>query len=159
MSALIAPVRPCIWFDGNADEAVEQYVTLFPNSRRISTETYNEAGPGEAGATMMVEFELDGTRFLGLNGGPAYTPTPGISFVVACRDQAEVDRYWEGLLPGGTEVQCGWITDRYNVSWQIVPTRLMELLGDPDRERAARAMQAMFQMTKIDVAAIEAAAG
>jgi predicted 3-demethylubiquinone-9 3-methyltransferase (glyoxalase superfamily) len=143
-------VTPCLWFDGNAAAAVEQYVALFPNSRRL--------GAGADDTPVMVEFELDGQPFMALNGGPDYHFTPAVSFVISCADQAEVDHYWDGLIDGGAPSQCGWLTDRFGVSWQIVPTRLGELMSDPDAERAGRVMQAMLQMVKLDVAQLEAAA-
>lgn len=150
-------VIPCLWFDGTADDAVDLYVSLFPDSRRTSTSQYPPDAPGEEGATLMVEFELEGRPFQALNGGPAYQITPAISFSVSCADQAEVDHYWDNLLEGGTAMQCGWLTDRFGVSWQIVPRRLGELMSDPDPEKAGRVMQAMLQMVKLDIAPLEAA--
>jgi predicted 3-demethylubiquinone-9 3-methyltransferase (glyoxalase superfamily) len=143
------PVTPCLWFDDNAAAAVDQYVALFPNAKRL----------GDESTPVMINFELDGRPFMALNGGPMYTFTPAISLVVNCETQEEVDRYWDGLLDGGGEPsQCGWLTDRFGVSWQIVPNRLGELMSDPDPERAGRVMQAMLQMIKLDIAQLEAAA-
>jgi predicted 3-demethylubiquinone-9 3-methyltransferase (glyoxalase superfamily) len=151
-------IVPCLWFDGNADAAVDHYLSIFPNSHRISEGDYTEDSPGEPGTTLMVNFELDGKPFMALNGGPMYQFTPAISFMVSCANQEEVDHYWDRLLEGGTPNQCGWLADRFGVSWQIVPTRLGELMSDPDPERAGRVMQAMLQMVKLDVAVLEAAA-
>jgi predicted 3-demethylubiquinone-9 3-methyltransferase (glyoxalase superfamily) len=144
----MAPVTPCLWFDGNAAEAVDFYVALFPDAKRF----------GDDDAAVMITFELDGRPFMALNGGPMYTFTPAISLVVACETQDEVDHYWDGLLDGGEPSQCGWLTDRFGVSWQIVPNRLGELMSDPDPERAGRVAQAMMQMIKLDIAQLEAAA-
>jgi predicted 3-demethylubiquinone-9 3-methyltransferase (glyoxalase superfamily) len=145
----MAPVTPCLWFDGNAAAAVDFYVALFPNAERF----------GDDDAAVMITFELDGRPFMALNGGPMYTFTPAISLVVSCENQDEVDHYWDGLLDGGEPSQCGWLTDRFGVSWQIVPNRLGELMSDPDPERAGRVAQAMMQMIKLDIAQLEAAAG
>jgi predicted 3-demethylubiquinone-9 3-methyltransferase (glyoxalase superfamily) len=149
---------PFLWFDTEAEQAAEHYVSIFPNSRVLTVSRYGSAGPGEAGSVMTVEFELDGQRFVALNGGPNYRFTEAVSFVVDCNDQAEVDAYWSKLSDGGEEGPCGWLKDRYGLSWQIVPNRLMELLGDPDPERAQRAMEAMLQMRKIEIDELEAAA-
>jgi predicted 3-demethylubiquinone-9 3-methyltransferase (glyoxalase superfamily) len=155
------PITPFLWFDDNADEAVDFYISLFPDSRRVSS---TERGPdvpgGEEGTTLVVDFELGGAPFMALNGGPEHPFTPAISFVVSCADQEEVDFYWERLLEGGgTPVACGWLTDRFGVSWQVVPKRLSELMADPDPERARRVTQAMLKMVKLEVAELEAAAG
>lgn len=154
----MSTLATCLWFDGNADEAVKHYLSIFPNSRRTGGGEYGESGPGEAGSTLMVTFELDGMPFMALNGGPTYQFTPAVSFVVNCVDQDEVDHYWDGLLDGGQAMQCGWLTDRFGVSWQIVPQRLGELMSDADAARANRVMAAMLQMVKLDVAQLEAAA-
>jgi predicted 3-demethylubiquinone-9 3-methyltransferase (glyoxalase superfamily) len=151
-------IAPCLWLDGTADEAVEHYLSIFPNSRRLTSSEYGPDTPGEAGTTLMVSFELDGRPFMALNGGPAFQFTPAISFVVNCATQADVDHYWDRLVDGGAASQCGWLTDRFGVSWQIVPDRLGELMSDPDPERANRVMQAMLQMIKLDIAELEAAA-
>lgn len=151
-------VTPCLWFDGKADEAVDHYLSIFPNSRRLDASTYGPDSPGEPGTTLVVNFELNGRPFMALNGGPMYQFTPAISFAVNCQDQDELDHYWNGLLEGGEPSQCGWLTDKFGVSWQIVPTRLGELMSDPDPERAGRVMQAMLKMIKLDIAGLEAAA-
>nr|WP_294692789.1 VOC family protein [uncultured Friedmanniella sp.] len=153
-------ITPCLWFDGQAEEAARFYVALFPNSRVISTDAAPEGTPGgRSDVPLTVEFELDGNRFTGLNGGPQFTFDEAISFQIDCADQTEVDYYWNGLLAdGGEESMCGWLRDRFGVSWQVVPRRLVELMADDDPARASRAMQAMLQMRKIDIGAIEAAA-
>ena len=152
-------IVPCLWFDGNADAAVDHYLTIFPNSRRLADSKFGPDAPGEEGSTMAVTFELDGKQFMALNGGPNFQFTPAISFVIGCATQEEVDRYWKSLLEGGEPMQCGWLTDRFGVSWQVVPARLGELLGDLDPARANRVMQALLRMVKIDIAGLEAAAG
>jgi predicted 3-demethylubiquinone-9 3-methyltransferase (glyoxalase superfamily) len=152
------PITPCLWFDTQAEEAAEHYAAIFPNSRITEVTRYGEAGPGPAGSAMVVLFELDGQPFQALNGGPQFTFDEAISFSVSCGTQEEVDHYWDALVEGGQESQCGWLKDRFGVSWQIVPTRLVELLADPDPQRAQRAMRAMLGMRKIDIAALEAAA-
>jgi predicted 3-demethylubiquinone-9 3-methyltransferase (glyoxalase superfamily) len=151
-------ITPCLWFDTEGEEAAEFYTSVFPNSRILEVSRYGEAGPRPAGTVLTVEFELDGQHFTALNGGPEFTFDEAISFQVACDDQDEVDYYWDTLTAGGEESQCGWLKDRFGVSWQIVPTALPELLADPDPARAQRAMQAMLGMKKIDIAAIRAAA-
>ena len=151
-------ITPCLWFDGDADEAVAHYLAVFPNSRRLASSEYGPDMPGEEGTTLTVSFELDGRPFMALNGGPQFHFTPAVSFVVDCETQADVDRYWDRLLEGGTPSQCGWLTDRFGVSWQIVPRRAVELMSDPDPERANRATQALLQMVKLDVAELEATA-
>ncbi len=149
-------VTPCLWFDGQAEVAAELYTSVVPDSRIVHVARYGEAGPGEAGSTMLVTFELGGRRFTALNGGPEYTFTPAISLEIECRDQDEVDHYWSRLSDGGEEGPCGWLTDRFGVSWQIVPLRLKELLSDGGV--AQNVMRAMFTMKKLDIAALEAAA-
>lgn len=151
-------VTPCLWFNGNADAAVDHYLSIFPNSRRLHTSKYGPNMPGQEGTTLTVDFELDGRPFVALNGGPEFLFTPAISFIVNCESQAEVDHYWEHLLEGGAPVQCGWLTDRFGVSWQIVPNRLTELASDPDPEKVNRVLQAMLKMIKLDIADLEAAA-
>jgi predicted 3-demethylubiquinone-9 3-methyltransferase (glyoxalase superfamily) len=151
-------ITPFLWFDREAEEAARFYTSVFPDSKVLEVTRYGPAGPGEAGAVMTVSFELDGERFVALNGGPQYTFTEAISFVVTCRTQDEVDHYWNALSDGGEEGPCGWLKDRYGVSWQIVPTALPELLGDPDPERAQRVMSAMLGMRKIVVEELEQAA-
>ncbi len=152
-------LTPCLWFDTQGQEAAELYVSVFPNSRILNTSYYGEAGPREAGTVLTVEFELDGQRFTALNGGPEFTFNEAVSFQIDCADQAEVDHYWSRLTAdGGEEGPCGWLKDRFGLSWQIVPRRLVELVGDPDPERARRAQQAMYGMRRIVVAELEQAA-
>jgi predicted 3-demethylubiquinone-9 3-methyltransferase (glyoxalase superfamily) len=147
------PVQtPCLWFDGQAEQAAELYTSVFPNSAVTSVHRNPD------GSALMVEWTLDGQPYQGLNGGPLFTFSEAISFSISCADQAEVDHYWDALTEGGAESQCGWLVDRFGVSWQVVPTRLGELLGDPDPERSQRAMQAMLGMSRIVVAELEAAA-
>lgn len=147
----------CLWFDGQAEEAAEYYVSVFKNSRRGRTARYSEAGPGPAGSVMTVEFELNGQRFVGLNGGPEFTFNEAVSFQIDCADQAEVDHYWSSLTDGGEEGPCGWLKDRYGLSWQVVPEGLTELLLDPDGTKAARTTAAMMTMKKLDIAALRKA--
>ena len=149
---------PCLWFDTQGEDAARFYTSVFPNSRIVDIARFGEAGPREAGMVMVVSFELDGQPFTALNGGPEFTFSEAVSFQVDCADQAEVDRYWETLSEGGEQGPCGWLKDRFGLSWQIVPTRLTELLADPDRERSQRAMTAMLGMRKIVIAELEAAA-
>jgi predicted 3-demethylubiquinone-9 3-methyltransferase (glyoxalase superfamily) len=151
-------LTPFLWFDTEAEEAAEHYTSIFPNSRITEVTRYGSAGPREAGSVMTVAFELDGQRFVALNGGPDFSFTEAVSFVVDCETQAEVDEYWSKLSAGGEEGPCGWLKDRFGLSWQIVPARLMELLTDPDQERAQRAMAAMLTMGKIQVDELEQAA-
>ena len=151
-------IVPNLWFDGNAEQAAEYYTSVFPNSRITSVAHYPENSPGEAGTVMTVEFELDGQRLVGINGGPQFPFTEAISLQIDCADQAEVDHYWERLTDGGEEVQCGWLKDRFGVSWQVVPQGMDAIFADPDKDRAQRAMQAMLGMKKLDVAALQAAA-
>lgn len=151
-------ITPSLWFDDDLEEAMEFYTSVFPNSRILGVQRYTEAGPGAAGTVVSAEFQLDGTRFTGINGGPAFPFTEAVSFVIDCADQAEVDRYWAALTEGGEESQCGWLRDRYGLSWQVVPRRLVELLADPDPERARRAAEAMLGMRRIVVSELEAAA-
>ena len=148
---------PCLWFDAQGEDAARFYTSVFPNSRIVDVARFGEAGPREAGTVMVVSFELDGQPFTALNGGPDFTFSEAVSFQVDCADQAEVDRYWETLSEGGEQGPCGWLKDRFGLSWQIVPTRLTELLADPDRERSQRVMKAMLGMRKIDIAELEAA--
>jgi len=151
-------ITPFLWFDNQAEEAANYYVSVFRNSKIKSTTRYGDAGPGPKGSVMTVEFELDGNEFVALNGGPHYKITPAVSFVVNCKDQADVDYYWEKLTAGGTPVQCGWLTDRFGVSWQVVPKRLIELMSDPDKAKAQRVTEAMMKMVKLDVPTLENAA-
>jgi predicted 3-demethylubiquinone-9 3-methyltransferase (glyoxalase superfamily) len=151
-------IIPNLWFDTEAEEAAAFYTSVFKNSRIVNVAHYSEAGPRRAGTVMTVEFELDGQRFVGINGGPQFTFDEAVSFQVTCENQEEVDYYWERLCEGGEESQCGWLKDRYGLSWQVVPTGMEELFADPDPERAQRAMEAMLGMRKLDVAALRRAA-
>lgn len=153
-------ITNCLWFDTQAEEAANFYCGIFPNSKINQVARYPDSmGDGRAGTVMTVDFELDGRPFLGLNGGPHFKFDEAISFIIDCRDQAEVDRYWDALLAGGgRESQCGWLTDRFGLSWQVTPRRLLELTTDPDREKANRVFAAMMQMVKIDIAKLEEAA-
>ena len=149
---------PCLWFDGQAEQAAHHYTSIFPNSEIAGITRYGPDTPGEEGAVMTVEFRLDGQPYVGLNGGPQFTFSEAISFQIMCADQEEVDHYWSRLSDGGEEGPCGWLKDRFGLSWQVVPTRLYELLSDPDTARAQRAMQAMLQQHKIVIAEVERAA-
>jgi predicted 3-demethylubiquinone-9 3-methyltransferase (glyoxalase superfamily) len=151
-------IVPNLWFDSEAEEAAEFYVDVFDSSRIVNVTHYTEAGPRDAGMVMTVEFELDGQRFLGINGGPQFTFDEAVSFAIECETQEEVDYYWGRLSAGGEEGQCGWLKDRYGLSWQVVPTGMEELFADPDEGRAERAMKAMLGMRKLDIAALRAAA-
>ena len=151
-------ITPCLWFDDQAEDAANFYTSVFPSSRIVDVDRYGEAGPRPAGMVMIVTFELDGQLFTALNGGPEFTFDEAISFEVSCETQEEVDAYWSKLSEGGEEGPCGWLKDKFGLSWQIVPTRLPELLQDPDREKSQRVMAAMLEMGKIDVGALERAA-
>jgi predicted 3-demethylubiquinone-9 3-methyltransferase (glyoxalase superfamily) len=151
-------ITPNLWFDTQGLEAAEFYVSVFPNSKINEVTHYGEAGPRPAGMVLTVEFELDGQRFVAINGGPEFTFDEAISLEIACADQDEVDYYWSKLSEGGEEGPCGWLKDRYGLSWQVTPVVLLELIKDPDEARAQRAIEAMLGMKKIDVAAIQAAA-
>jgi predicted 3-demethylubiquinone-9 3-methyltransferase (glyoxalase superfamily) len=152
-------IVPNLWFDSEAEEAAAYYIDVFGSGRVLSVAHYPEGAPGPTGSVMTVEFEVAGMRFVGINGGPQFPFTEAVSFQVDCADQAEVDRYWDRLIAdGGQESQCGWLRDRYGLSWQIVPAGMDELFRDPDPARAQRAMQAMLGMRKLDVGALRAAA-
>jgi predicted 3-demethylubiquinone-9 3-methyltransferase (glyoxalase superfamily) len=151
-------IIPNLWFDTQAQDAAEFYVSVFKNSRIVNVTHYTEAGPRPAGTVMTVEFELDGSRFVGLNGGPDFTFNEAVSFQINCADQEEVDYFWSRLSDGGSEGPCGWLKDRFGLSWQVVPEGMEELFADPDKDRAARAMAAMLKMGKLDIAAIQRAA-
>ena len=151
-------ITPCLWFDTEGEDAARFYTSVFPNSRILDVSRYGEAGPRPAGTVMTVEFELDGRRFVALNGGPDFTFNEAISFQVSCEGQEEVDSYWSKLSEGGEEGPCGWLKDRFGLSWQIIPTRLPELLGDSDREKSQRVMAAMLKMGKIEIDELERAA-
>lgn len=152
-------ITPFLWFDTQAEQAAEFYTSVFDNSRIVAVSRYGDAGPGPAGSVMTVEFELDGQRFVALNGGPQFTFTEAVSFAVSCESQDEVDRLWDVLSAGGEPGPCGWLKDRYGLSWQVVPTALPELLSDPDPARSQAAMTAMLGMGKLDIAAMREAAG
>jgi predicted 3-demethylubiquinone-9 3-methyltransferase (glyoxalase superfamily) len=148
----------CLWFDTEGEAAANFYTSIFKDSRIGRVSRYTEAGPGPAGSAMVVEFELNGQKFIALNGGPANAHfTEAISFQVPCADQAEVDYYWERLSDGGQEDACGWVKDRYGLSWQVVPTALTAMTADPDPAKVRRAMEAMFTMKKLDIAALQKA--
>ena len=151
-------ITPCLWFDTEGEEAAEFYTSVFPSSKIVDVARYGEGGPRPEGTVMTVTFELDGQRFVALNGGPEFTFNEAISFQVSCETQEEVDVFWSTLSEGGEEGPCGWLKDRFGVSWQIVPTRLPELLGDPDREKSQRVMVAMLSMKKIEIDGLERAA-
>ena len=151
-------ITPNLWFDTEALEAAEFYCSIFPNSKITTVLRYTDAGPGPAGEVVTVDFELDGQPYTGINGGPMFSFSEAVSLMVNCADQAEVDRYWAALTDGGEESQCGWLKDRYGLSWQVCPVELLGLLGDPDAGRAERATKAMLGMRKLDIAAIRAAA-
>ncbi len=155
----MSKIAPCLWFNGKAEEAAGFYVSLFPGARITHVSRYGPNAPFPAGTALMVEFELAGQRFQALNGGPNYTHSPAISLSISAKDAAEVDHFWNLLTAnGGSEGRCGWVTDRFGVSWQVVPEGLGKALSDPDPTRAGRAMQAMMQMKKLDLAALRAAA-
>jgi predicted 3-demethylubiquinone-9 3-methyltransferase (glyoxalase superfamily) len=151
-------ITPCLWFDTEGEEAAAFYTSVFPNSRILDVARYGEAGPRAAGTAMTVSFELDGQKFVALNGGPEFTFSEAISFQVSCKTQEEVDAFWSKLSDGGEEGPCGWLKDKFGVSWQIVPTALPELLADPDPEKAQRVMRAMLGMKKIEIEELERAA-
>jgi predicted 3-demethylubiquinone-9 3-methyltransferase (glyoxalase superfamily) len=148
-------ITPSLWFNNNLEEAAQFYTSIFPNSSIETLNRYTEAGPGTPGEVVSGIFVLDGNRFLGINGGPAFTFCEAVSFMVHCKDQGEVDYYWDRLVDGGEESQCGWLKDRFGLSWQITPDRLLELTSDPDPARAAAATKAMLGMRKIVIAELE----
>jgi predicted 3-demethylubiquinone-9 3-methyltransferase (glyoxalase superfamily) len=155
----MSDITPCLWFDTESEEAATFYTSVFPNSRIVEVSHFGEAGPRDAGLVMTVNFELAGRPFLALNGGPGHnTFTEAVSFSVSCADQDEVDHYWDALSEGGEEGPCGWLKDKFGLSWQIVPDALPTLLQDPDREKSQRVMAAMLQMKKIEIAELEEAA-
>jgi predicted 3-demethylubiquinone-9 3-methyltransferase (glyoxalase superfamily) len=151
-------ITPNLWFDTDAEAAASHYVSIFPESRILATTHYTDAGPRDAGMVLTVEFELAGERFIAINGGPQFTFDEAVSFLISCEDQGEIDYYWEKLSDGGEEGPCGWLKDRFGLSWQVVPDGMAELFADPDPERARRAMEAMLAMRKLDIAAMRAAA-
>jgi predicted 3-demethylubiquinone-9 3-methyltransferase (glyoxalase superfamily) len=150
-------ITPFLWFDHQAEEAAQFYTSVFPNSRVTGVSRYGESGPGPKSTVMTVEFELDGQRFIGLNGGPHFQFTEAVSFVVNCETKQEVDEYWEKLTASGREVECGWLKDRYGLSWQIVPAAFLAMMKDTDAARKERVMKAMMKMKKLDIADLEAA--
>ncbi|PGH52674.1 VOC family protein [Streptomyces sp. Ru87] len=148
----------CLWFDGRVEEAANYYVSVFKDSKLGGIARYTEAGPGPAGSVITAEFEINGQKFVALNGGPEFSFTEAISFQIFCDDQDEVDYYWDALTAdGGQEVQCGWVKDKYGVSWQVIPSGFVELVQDPDPEKAKRATEAMMSMKKLDLAAVRRA--
>jgi len=155
---IMQKTRPCLWFDTQAEEAATFYTSLFKNSEITEVSRYGEAGPGPAGSVLTVTFTLDGDEFLALNGGPEFKFNEAVSFQINCDNQDEVDYFWNSLSDGGEEGPCGWLKDKFGLSWQVVPTALPRLLSDPDPGRADRAMKAMLSMGKLDIAALEKAA-
>jgi predicted 3-demethylubiquinone-9 3-methyltransferase (glyoxalase superfamily) len=151
-------ITPCLWFDTEGEAAADFYTSVFPNSRIVEVARYGSAGPRPEGTVMAVRFELEGQEFVALNGGPEFTFDEAISFQVGCEGQDEVDRFWSALAEGGEEGQCGWLKDRFGLSWQIVPNRLLELLRDPDQEKSQRVMATMLTMKKLEIEALERAA-
>ena len=152
-------ITPCLWFDGNAEDASNLYISIFKNSKITDISRYGDAGPLPKGTVLTVAFELDGQPYTALNGGPQYKFTEAVSFQISCDSQDEVDHYWNGLISGGgAESMCGWLKDRFGLSWQVVPNRLIELIQSPDAATAKRVMEAMFKMKKIDIATLETAA-
>jgi predicted 3-demethylubiquinone-9 3-methyltransferase (glyoxalase superfamily) len=151
-------ITPSLWFNGNLEEAAAYYTSVFPNSSIAHVARYSDAGPGTPGDVVSATFVLDGLTFVGINGGSEFSFNEAVSFVVACTDQHDVDYYWDRLVDGGEESQCGWLKDRFGLSWQVVPSRLHELLGDPNPARSAAATRAMLGMRKIVIADLEAAA-
>jgi predicted 3-demethylubiquinone-9 3-methyltransferase (glyoxalase superfamily) len=148
-------ITPFLWFDKQAEDAANFYTSIFKNSKLGKISRYGDAGPGPKGSVMVVSFELNGQEFTALNGGPHFKFTEAVSFVVNCETQSEVDYYWDKLSQGGQESRCGWLKDKFGLSWQIVPIALAKLLSDPDPEKSKRVMQAMLQMSKIDIATLE----
>lgn len=154
------PFITCMWFDNQAEEAARFYTGVFKDSALGAIQRYTEAGPGEPGAVMIAEFELNGQKFVGLNGGPIFTPNESVSQMIPCADQAEVDYYWDALTAdGGQESECGWLKDKYGFSWQVVPERVFAMLADPDEARRTRVSRAVYTMRKLDLAALERAYG
>ncbi|MGR7000281.1 VOC family protein [Yinghuangia aomiensis] len=147
----------CLWFDGKAQEAAEFYLSVFKDGSIGRVAHYNDAGPGEPGSVMVVEFTVNGQKFVGLNGGPEFTFNEAVSFQIPCADQAEADYFWEKLTDGGEEGPCGWLKDRFGLSWQVFPSEVLDLVADPDPAKAKRATEAMYRMKKIDVEAIRKA--
>lgn len=155
---MLQKITPNLWFDTEAEQAAEFYTSVFKHSRIVNVSHYNEAGPREAGMVLTVDFELEGLRFTAINGGPEFTFDEAVSFLITCEDQEEIDYYWERLSEGGSEGPCGWLKDRFGLSWQVAPAGMEDLFNDPDTARATRAMAAMLKMGKLDIAALQAAA-
>jgi predicted 3-demethylubiquinone-9 3-methyltransferase (glyoxalase superfamily) len=153
----MAPLTTCLWFNGCADEAVDFYLSIFPNAKRVDRSVYPDEAPGDTGSTWVIDFELDGSSFMALNAGNEFRFSPATSFVVLCDTQEEIDAYWRQLGDGGTEMQCGWLTDKYGVCWQIVPKVLRELLATGDEDVVNRVTKSMMTMAKLDIAALQAA--
>ena len=151
-------ITPSLWFDTAGEDAAQFYLSVFPNSRIVSINRYGDGGPRPAGSVMTVQFELAGQPFMAINGGPQFTLDEAVSFQISCETSAEVNHYWDKLSEGGQESQCGWLKDKFGLSWQVIPAQLGEVLGDPDPQRAARAMQAMLGMRKLDLDAMRRAA-
>ncbi len=152
---LTQKITPFLWFDNNAEEAMNFYVSVFKNAEVLSVSRYGEAGPGPEGSVMVASFRLNGQEFMALNGGPQFTFTEAVSFLIDCQSQEEVDYFWDRLSEGGEAGPCGWLKDRFGLSWQVVPSVLGEMLQDTDREKANRVMQAMLQMSKLDIATLQ----
>jgi len=155
--ARMQKITPFLWFDRNAEEAVNHYVSIFKDSRVLGTTRYGDAGPGPKGSVMTIAFQLEGQDFVALNGGPLFQFSEAISLVVRCESQEEVDAFWERLSAGGKTGKCGWLKDKFGLSWQVVPNALIELVGNEDAEKSARTMQAIMQMDKIDIARLKRA--
>ncbi len=155
---MIQKITPFLWFNDRAEEAVQFYVSIFKNSKILRIARYGETGPGTKGTVMTIAFQLDGQEFCALNGGPQFNFSPAISFVVNCETQAEIDEFWEKLGAGGEPIQCGWLKDKFGVSWQVVPTFLLESVGGDDPKKADRVMKAVLQMEKLDIAGLKRAA-
>ena len=156
--ATVTKINPCLWFDTEAEEAAKLYTSVFENARILNVSHYGSAGPRPEGMVMTVNFEIEGLEFVALNGGPEFTFDEAISFQVNCDSQAEVDHFWNALSEGGQQGPCGWLKDRFGLSWQIVPTRFNELMSDPDPDKVQRVMKAMLGMSKLDIAELERAA-
>jgi len=150
-------ISTCLWFDGQAEQAANFYMSIFKDSKVLGTMYHGDAGPGPKGSVLAVTFQINGYEIIALNGGPHYKPTPAISLFVKCKTQEEVDYFWDKLLEGGSPMQCGWLTDKFGVAWQIVPNGLLDLLQDKDAAKAKRAMEAMMKMVKLDIAALKRA--
>lgn len=150
-------ISPCLWFDNQAEQAANFYLSIFPNSKINTITRYSAAGPGPEGSVMVVSFELDGVEFVALNGGPVFQFNEAVSLAISCQTQAEVDHYWDKLTAGGTQGQCGWLKDKYGVSWQVVPIELTEMMARPDAARVKRMTQAMMKMKKLEIATLRSA--